>query len=141
MNSEFEISYRAIIEREVSSKKYLLAFRGNLYDDVSCEGTTPHLLQSSAGVGTHAVQLVDEGEERDVVALHLPVHCHGLTLDPSHRTQNQYGPVQHTQSSLHFDGEVHVTCATIENIRTTNPLQIIMLCLLLVKNRLKEQTI
>lgn len=89
-------------------------------------------MQGSAGVGTHAVQFIDEGEKRDVVALHLPVHCHGLTLDPSHCTQNQYGPVQHAQSSLHFNGEVHMTCMTNENIRTTNLLQIITLGLLLL---------
>lgn len=71
----------------------------------------PHLLQGSAGVGPRAVQLVDEGEEGDVVALHLSVHRHGLTLDPPHRTQDQHGAVQHPQRSLHFDGEVHVTCS------------------------------
>lgn len=88
----------------------------NLYCDlicdfpgVYCECRAPHLLQGPAGVGAHAVQLVDEGEEGDVVAFHLPVHRHGLTLDPSHRTQDQHGAVQHAQRSLHFDGKVHVT--------------------------------
>lgn len=104
---------------------------------VSCEGTTPHLLQGSAGIGTHAVQLIDEGEEGDVVTLHLPVDCHGLTLDPSHRTQNQYGPVQHAQRSLHFNGEVHMTCMTDENMTPTNPLQVIMFRLLLLKDGIK----
>ncbi|TNN80407.1 hypothetical protein EYF80_009431 [Liparis tanakae] len=63
----------------------------------------------SAGVGAHAVQLVDESEEGDVVALHLSVHGQGLTLDAPHRTQDQHGSVQHPQRSLHFDGKVHVT--------------------------------
>ncbi len=76
---------------------------------VYCECAAPHLLQGSVGVGTHAVQLVDEGEEGDVVAFHLPVHCHGLTLDSSHRTQNQHSSVQHSQGSLHFDGKVYMT--------------------------------
>jgi len=69
----------------------------------------PQLLQGSAGVGAHAVQLVDESEEGDVVALHLSVHGQGLTLDAPHRTQDQHGSVQHPQRSLHFDGKVHVT--------------------------------
>lgn len=97
-------------------------------------GPTPHLLQGSAGVGAHAVQLIDEGEEGDVVALHLPVHRHGLTLDASHRAQNQHGPVQHSQRSLHFNGEVHVACMTNVNIETTNLPWGLMLCFLLVEN-------
>lgn len=69
----------------------------------------PHLLQRPARVGSHSVQLVDEGEEGDVVALHLSVDGHGLTLDASHCTQNQHRSVQHPQSSLHLDGEIHMT--------------------------------
>lgn len=70
----------------------------------------PHLLQGSVGVGAQAVQLVDEGKEGDVVSLHLPVNSHRLTLDPSHCTQNQHCSVQHTQRSLHLNGEVYVAC-------------------------------
>lgn len=69
----------------------------------------PHLLQSSAGVGAHAVELVDKSEKGDIVAFHLSVHSHGLTLDSSHCTQNQHGSIQDTQRSLHLDSEVHVT--------------------------------
>lgn len=75
---------------------------------VCFERTVPHLLQGSVGVGAHAVQFVDECEEGDVVALHLPVHRHGLTLNSSHRAQHQHGAVQHSQCSLHLDGKVHV---------------------------------
>ncbi len=83
-----------------------------------CEWAAPHLLQGSAGVGAHAVQLVDEGEEGDIVALHLPVYCHSLTLDSSHRTQNQHSSVQHAQRSLHFYGEVHMTWRNNMNSHT-----------------------
>lgn len=79
---------------------------------VNCEHSAPHLLQGSVGVGAHAVQFVDKGEEGDIVALHLPVHRHGLTLDSSYCTQNQYSSVQHAQCSLHFNGKVHVTLRT-----------------------------
>lgn len=75
-----------------------------------CVQTVPHLLQGSSGVGAHSVQLVDEGEEGDAVAFHLSVYRHGLTLDASHRAQNQHGSIQHAQRTLHLDGEVHVTC-------------------------------
>ncbi|KAG7215585.1 hypothetical protein INR49_022111 [Caranx melampygus] len=30
---------------------------------------------------------------------------HGLTLDPSHGTQNQHGSIQHPQRSLHFNAD------------------------------------
>lgn len=69
----------------------------------------PELLQGPVGVGSHAVQFVDEGEEGDVVALHLPVDRHALALHPSHCTQNQHRPVQNTEGALHLDGKVNVT--------------------------------
>lgn len=72
----------------------------------------PQLLQGSDRVGSLSVQFVYEGEERHVVALHLPVHRHGLTLDAAHRAQDQHCPVQHAQRSLHLDGKVHVTWET-----------------------------
>lgn len=78
--------------------------------------TAPHLLQGSVGVGAHAVQFVDECEKGDVVAFHLPVHCHGLTLNSSHRAQHQHGAVQHSQCSLHLDGKVHVAWRLEEDI-------------------------
>ena len=71
--------------------------------------SSPELLQGSVWVGSHAVQLVDEGEEGHVIALHLPVDCHALTLHPSHRTQNQDRSVQHPQGALNLNGEVNVT--------------------------------
>lgn len=78
-------------------------------------GTVPHLLQGSVGVGTHPVQFVDEREKGDIVALHLPVNCHGLTLDSSHRAQHQHSAVQHSQCSLHLNGKVHVAWRSEED--------------------------
>lgn len=68
----------------------------------------PHLLQGSVGVGAHPVQFVDECEEGDIIALHLPVNCHGLTLNSSYRAQHQHSAIQHSQCSLHLNGKVHV---------------------------------
>lgn len=68
----------------------------------------PELLHCSGRVGAHPVQFVDEGEEGDVVTLHLPVDSDGLALDTSHSTENQDGSIQHPQRPLHFDGEVHM---------------------------------
>ena len=72
--------------------------------------TLPELLQGPAGVGACAVKLVDEGKKGDIVALHLPVHRHGLALHASHCTQHQHRSVQHSQRTLHLNGEVHMTC-------------------------------
>lgn len=75
---------------------------------LSFRRTVPHLLQCPVGVGAHPVQFVDEREKGDIVALHLPVDCHGLTLNSSHRAQHQHGAVQHSQCSLHLNSKVHV---------------------------------
>lgn len=83
---------------------------------VCFECNVPQLLQGSVWVGAQAVQFVDECEKGDVIALHLPVHCHGLTLNSSHRAQHQHGAVQHSQCSLHLDGKVHVAWRLEEDI-------------------------
>lgn len=83
---------------------------------VCLECTVLHLLQRSVWVGAHAVQFVDEREKGDVVALHLPVHRHGLTLNASHGAQHQHSAVQHSQCPLHFDGKVHVAWRSKEDI-------------------------
>lgn len=72
-------------------------------------GSSPQLLQGPVGIGSHAVQFVNKGEEGDIVALHLPIDRHALALDSSHRTQNQHRPIQNTEGALHLDGEVNVT--------------------------------
>lgn len=82
---------------------------------VCFNSTKPHLLQGSVGVGAQSVQFVDECEKWDVVALHLPVHRHGLTLNSSHGAQHQHGAVQHSQRSLHLDGKVHVAWRLVED--------------------------
>ena len=70
----------------------------------------PQLSQNSVGIGTLPVQLVDEGQARNTVALHLTVDGEGLALDAAHGTQHQHCTVQHSQGTLHFHCEVHMTC-------------------------------
>lgn len=77
--------------------------------DPQVGSSSPELLQGPVGIGSHAVQFVDEGEEGDVVALHLPVDGHALALHPTHCTQDQHRPVQDTERALHLDGEVNMT--------------------------------
>jgi hypothetical protein len=66
------------------------------------------LLGHLRGVGALAVELVYEGDARDVVAAHLPVHGHGLRLDPGHAAQHQHRSVQHAQRALDLDREIDV---------------------------------
>lgn len=70
--------------------------------------SVPHLLQGPGRVGTRPVQLVNERQEGDTVALHLAVHGHGLALHPSHRTENQDCTIQHSEGPFNLDCEVHV---------------------------------
>ena len=60
------------------------------------------------GVGAGAVALVDEGDARHLVALHLAVDGDRLRLHAGHRAQHQHGAVEHPQRALHLDGEVDV---------------------------------
>ena len=55
-----------------------------------------------------AIHLVDEGDARHVVAVHLPPHRLGLRLHAGHRIEQRYRAVEHAQGALDFDGEVHV---------------------------------
>ena len=70
----------------------------------------PHLLQHAVWAGPLPVQLVDERNARYTVAVHLPVHSERLALHSAYCTQHKHSPVQHTQSPLHLNGEVHMAC-------------------------------
>ena len=60
------------------------------------------------GVGTHAVHLVDEGDSRDIVALHLAVDGGGLRLHAADGAEDHDGAVEDSEGSLDLDGEVNV---------------------------------
>lgn len=87
---------------------FLTTCHGGGISGIIANAKKPELLHCSGRVGAHPVQFVDEGEEGDVVTLHLPVDSDGLALDTSHSTENQDGSIQHPQRPLHFDGEVHM---------------------------------
>lgn len=100
--------YNIDVGWQISSTVYIVIYIF-VFLRVYLERIVPHLLQGSVGVGAHAIQFVDECEEGDIIALHLPVNRHGLTLDSSHRAQHQHSSVQHPQRSLHLNGKVHVS--------------------------------
>ncbi len=54
------------------------------------------------------VELVDEGDPRDAVAIRRPPDRLGLRLDPGHRVEHGDRAVQHAQRTFHLVGEVHV---------------------------------
>eukprot|EP00964_Phaeocystis_antarctica_P051198 scaffold29862_cov51-Phaeocystis_antarctica.AAC.3 len=60
------------------------------------------------GVGALAVELVDKGDPRHVVAAHLPVDRDRLRLDARHAAQHEDRTVEHAQRPLHLDREVDV---------------------------------
>jgi hypothetical protein len=67
------------------------------------------LFHHALGVCARAIELVDEGEARDLVAPHLAVDGHRLGLHTRHAAQHQDGAVEHAQRALHLDREVDVT--------------------------------
>jgi hypothetical protein len=66
-------------------------------------------LHDLARVGTGAIELVDECQARDLVALHLAIDGHRLRLHAGDTAQHEHRSVEDTQSALDFDGEVDVT--------------------------------
>ena len=60
------------------------------------------------GVGAGTIALVDEGDARHLVALHLPVHGDGLGLHAGHGAEDEHGAVEDLERTLDLDGEVDV---------------------------------
>ncbi len=60
-------------------------------------------------VGARAVQLVDEADARDAVAVSLPPHGLGLGLDTGNTVEHRDGTVEDAKRTLHLYGEVDVT--------------------------------
>ena len=50
---------------------------------------SPHLRDNPVWAGSHPVQLVNKGNARDTIAIHLPINSQGLTLYPSHGTEDE----------------------------------------------------
>src|SRR5690606_26609000 len=59
--------------------------------------------------GADAIELVDEADARDVVALGLPPDRLGLGLDPGDGVEHRDRTIEHPQRSLDLDGEVDVS--------------------------------
>ena len=60
-------------------------------------------------VSSGAVHLVDVADARHAVLGGLTPHGHRLRLDTGHTVEDGDGTVEHTQGTLHLDGEVHVS--------------------------------
>ena len=65
-------------------------------------------LDAAPEVGAGAVELVDEAEAGDAVAVGLSPDRLGLRLDAGHAVEDDDRAVEHAQAALDLDGEVHV---------------------------------
>ncbi len=75
-------------------------------------------------VGPDAVELVDEGDERDVVAAQLAVDRDRLGLDAADRAEDEDGRVEDAQGPLDLDGEVDVAGRVDDVDRVVGPLDV-----------------
>ena len=66
------------------------------------------LLNTAQEIGAGTIHLVDEGNARHLVLVHLAPDSLGLRLHTRHSAENRHRTVQHTQAALDFDGEIHV---------------------------------
>ena len=65
-------------------------------------------VHAAVELGTGTVQLVDEADTRNAVAVRLTPHRLGLRLDTGDAVEHRHGTVEHAQRTLHLDGEVDV---------------------------------
>ena len=66
------------------------------------------LLDATQEIGAGAVHLVDEGNARHAVLVHLAPHGFRLRLHARYGAIHGHGGIQHAQAALHFDGEIDV---------------------------------
>ena len=66
------------------------------------------LLDHVDGIGAGAVHLVDEGDPRHGVTLHLAIDGDRLRLHAGHGTEHEHRAVEHAERPLDLDGEVDV---------------------------------
>ena len=80
--------------------------------DLELDRVVPELLLEHVGdalvIGARVVHLVDEGDARHAVALHLPVDRDRLALDALARVEHQDRAVEHAKGPLDLDREVDV---------------------------------
>ena len=79
------------------------------------------LLYNSVKVRTCPVHLVDERQSRNLVAFHLSVNSHRLTLNTTNRTQDKNSTIKNSQASFNFNGKVHVAWSINQIDRMTIP--------------------
>src|SRR5205823_5282181 len=79
-----------------------------LHDERSRTETVDDHVDAAMELGTHPVELVDEANPRDVVAVSLTPHRLGLRLDTGDTVEHRDGTVEDAQRALHLDGEVDV---------------------------------
>src|SRR5262249_1717300 len=70
--------------------------------------TLPHFAQAHGEVGADLVDLVDEGDAGNAVALCLPEHRLRLALHAAAGVEHEDGAVEHAQAPLDLHGEVGV---------------------------------
>ena len=72
-----------------------------------------------------AVELVDEADARDVVAVGLAPHRLGLRLDAGDTVEHGDGAVEDAQRALDLDGEVDVARGVDDVDRVVVPVQVV----------------
>ena len=76
--------------------------------DGVCAEPVLHHLHGGGEVRARTVHLVDEGDARDVVLVHLPPDRLGLRLDAADRAEERDRAVEHAERALDLDREVDV---------------------------------
>ena len=81
---------------------------GNAHDHRPRPEPITDLGDGPCEIGPFAIQLVDEGHARHLVAVRLMPHRFALRFDPLARAEHHHGTVEHSQAAFHLGREIDV---------------------------------
>jgi len=91
------------------SDKPIFHADGNLGDEGKGPQAFNHHLHRPKEIRSDSVHLIDKGQFRNPIFIGLMPHGLGLRLHSFDRTEDRNRPIQHTQRTLYFNREVHMT--------------------------------
>src|SRR5262249_7777110 len=81
---------------------------GDLHQNCVAAELIADLLHDAMGIRAGAIHLVDERQSRHMIALHLAVDGHRLTLYATHAAKHEDGAIEYAKAAFDFNGEIDV---------------------------------
>ncbi len=111
-----------VLHADQIDQAVIFGFRTNrqIDDAWRCAQTVDDHIYTAIEVSTHAVHLVDEAHTRHFIFISLTPDRFGLRLNTRNRIKHSNRTIEHTQATLHLNGEIDVT-GGIDNVDAMIP--------------------